>query len=107
MPYIAGSSHLQRIVERLKAMSITKIIQSVEFLVDAEGNKKAAVLDWPVWEALLTMLEALEEDQVVSGEQVQAAVSEQSQNLSLDSLLAGVTEQNLHNEVITGPTSRN
>lgn len=42
-------------------MSLTELIKSVEFLVDAEGNKKAAVLDWAVWEALLTWLEEIEE----------------------------------------------
>ncbi|MBI1881797.1 MAG: hypothetical protein HYR94_26770 [Chloroflexi bacterium] len=49
-------------------MSVTELIKSVEFLVDAEGNKKAAVLDWSAWEELVTLLEKLE-DQEAEDEQ--------------------------------------
>jgi hypothetical protein len=34
-------------------------------LVDANGNKKAVVLDYPVWEELLTQLEDLEDAQEI------------------------------------------
>jgi hypothetical protein len=30
-------------------MGVEEILASVEFLVDAEGHRKAAVLEWPVW----------------------------------------------------------
>lgn len=64
-------------------MSLVEIINSVEFLVDAEGNKKAAVLGWQLWEELLTLLEDLEdaeeieqarqeEDDIIPWEQVKA-----------------------------------
>ena len=45
-------------------MSVTELIKSVEFLVDAEGNKKAAVLDWSAWEELVILLERLEDQEV-------------------------------------------
>jgi hypothetical protein len=38
-------------------MSLAEIINAVDFLIDAEGNKKAAVLDWKAWEELLALLE--------------------------------------------------
>ena len=40
-------------------MSVAELISSIQFVVDAEGNKKAAVLDWPVWEEVVAALEKL------------------------------------------------
>ena len=42
-------------------MSVTEILQAVQFLVDNDGKKKAAVLDYAVWEELITLLEDLED----------------------------------------------
>jgi hypothetical protein len=42
-------------------MSVSELLQSVQFLVDTEGNKKAAVLDYETWEELVTLLEDLED----------------------------------------------
>lgn len=42
-------------------MSVTELLQTVQFLVDNDGNKKAAVLDYAVWEELLTLLEDIED----------------------------------------------
>jgi hypothetical protein len=42
-------------------MSVTEILQAVQFLVDNDGKKKAAVLDYAVWEELLTLLEDRED----------------------------------------------
>ena len=42
-------------------MSITELLQRAEFLVDAKGAKKAVVLDYAIWEELLTILEDLED----------------------------------------------
>lgn len=64
-------------------MKLTELLISVEFLVDAEGNKKAAVVEWPIWEELLTLLEdledaeelrqtRLEDDEVIPWEQAKA-----------------------------------
>jgi hypothetical protein len=64
-------------------MSLAELLTSVEFLVDTDGKKKAAVLEWPIWEELLTLLEdledaeelrqaRLEDDEVVPWEQVKA-----------------------------------
>ena len=42
-------------------MSVTELLQSAQFLVDADGHKKAVVFDFAVWEELLTLLEDLED----------------------------------------------
>jgi PHD/YefM family antitoxin component YafN of YafNO toxin-antitoxin module len=42
-------------------MSVTEILQNVQFVVDAAGNKKAVLLDYSLWEELLTQLEDLED----------------------------------------------
>ena len=42
-------------------MLITELLQSAQFVVDAGGNKKAVVLDYTIWEELLTLLEDLED----------------------------------------------
>ena len=36
-------------------MNMTELVQSVEVVIDAEGQKKA-VLDWPVWEEIVAAL---------------------------------------------------
>jgi hypothetical protein len=42
-------------------MSVTELLQAAQFLVDANGNKKAVMLDFAIWEELLTLLEDLED----------------------------------------------
>jgi hypothetical protein len=42
-------------------MSVSEVLQQAQFLVDAEGNKKAVVFDYSLWEELLTLLEDLED----------------------------------------------
>jgi hypothetical protein len=42
-------------------MNITELLQTVQFLVDHDGNKKAAVLDYAVWKELLALLEDIED----------------------------------------------
>jgi len=42
-------------------MSVIELLQTVQFVVDASGNKKAVVLDYTVWEELLTLLEDWED----------------------------------------------
>lgn len=40
-------------------MSIHDLVRSAQFMVDADGTKKAVVLDMSVWEELLTLLDDL------------------------------------------------
>lgn len=40
-------------------MGVLEHLRTIQFLVDADGNKKVVVLDYPVWEELLTLLEDL------------------------------------------------
>lgn len=42
-------------------MGPAKLIDQVQFVVDANGDKKAVVVDWATWEELLTLLEDLED----------------------------------------------
>jgi hypothetical protein len=42
-------------------MSVTELLQTVQFLVDANGKKKAVVFDLALWEELLALLEDLED----------------------------------------------
>ena len=42
-------------------MSASEILQQAQFLVDAEGNRKAVVFDYSLWQELLTLLEDLED----------------------------------------------
>ena len=42
-------------------MSVSDLLETAQFVVDANGNKKAVVLDYAVWEELLTLLEDTED----------------------------------------------
>lgn len=42
-------------------MSAVEMLQTAEFVVDAQGNKKAILLDYEIWEELLTLLEDWED----------------------------------------------
>ena len=42
-------------------MGATELLQTAEFVVDIHGNKKAVLLDYKVWEELLTLLEDWED----------------------------------------------
>jgi hypothetical protein len=43
-------------------MGVTDLLKTPQFVVDASGNKKAVMLDYAVWEELLTLLEDTEDD---------------------------------------------
>lgn len=43
-------------------MSLKELLETAEFVIDAQGNKKAVLLDFLVWKELLEQL-ALEEDE--------------------------------------------
>lgn len=42
-------------------MGVVDLLKSAEYLVDANGKKKAVVVDFAVWEELLKLLEDLED----------------------------------------------
>ncbi|MCS7351061.1 MAG: hypothetical protein RMM10_06000 [Anaerolineae bacterium] len=42
-------------------VGVAELLQAAEFVVDAHGNKKAVLLDYKVWEELLTLLEDWED----------------------------------------------
>jgi hypothetical protein len=47
-------------------MSVTELIRTVQFVVDAQGKKKAVVLDYDIWEKLLILLEDLDDVEEIS-----------------------------------------
>ncbi len=46
-------------------MSIKELLQSAKYLVDANGKKRAVLVDVQVWEELLTLLEDSEDAEEV------------------------------------------
>ncbi len=42
-------------------MTVEKILDSVQYVVDGTGNRKAVQLELSVWEELITLLEDLED----------------------------------------------
>ena len=46
-------------------MTVKEILESVRFVVDLQGNPSAAVVDMPTWEALLDVLEEVEDLEIV------------------------------------------
>ena len=43
-------------------MNTSELLQSVQFVTDAHGNKTAVQIDYAAWEDLLTLLEGIEND---------------------------------------------
>ncbi len=46
-------------------MIITELLETAQFLVDTNGDKKAVVFGYAVWDELLTLLEDLEDAEEV------------------------------------------
>ena len=46
-------------------MTVTDILKSVRFLVDQKGKPTAVVLDMDAWEAFLSMLEDVEDAELI------------------------------------------
>jgi hypothetical protein len=42
-------------------MSVTELLQSAQFVVDADGHKKSVLVDVEVWDELLAILEDVED----------------------------------------------
>ena len=42
-------------------MTVLEMLQKAEFLVDSQGQRKAVVFDYELWEELLPLLEDLED----------------------------------------------
>ena len=46
-------------------MTVTEVLQSAHFVVDHEGKPTAVVLDIAVWDAFLSALEDIEDNELV------------------------------------------
>ena len=46
-------------------MTTTEILQSVQFVVDQSGKPTAAMLDMRAWEAFLSLLENMEDSELI------------------------------------------
>lgn len=42
-------------------MSVAALVETAQFVVDTTGKRKAVVLDYTLWEELLTLLEDMED----------------------------------------------
>ncbi|MDM8531459.1 hypothetical protein QUF63_09830 [Anaerolineales bacterium HSG25] len=42
-------------------MTIKELLDSVQFVTDSQGKRKAVQLDWELWEQLIRLLEDLED----------------------------------------------
>ena len=42
-------------------MNAIEMLQTAEFVVDAQGKKRAVLLEYKIWEELMTLLEDLED----------------------------------------------
>lgn len=73
-------------------MNVDELVQTLQFLVDAEGNKKAVLVDYALWEKLLTLLEDLEDaeemrrlkefdEEVIPWEQAEAELGIDDENV--------------------------
>ena len=46
-------------------MSVTEVLRSAQFIVDAKGNRMAVVLNMAIWEEISTFLEDIEDAEEV------------------------------------------
>ena len=46
-------------------MGVADLMQKFQFVVDSNGEKQAVLLDYAVWEALLNLLEDLEDSEEI------------------------------------------
>jgi hypothetical protein len=66
-------------------MNASEVLKQAQFLVDAEGNKKAVVFSYSLWEELLTLLEDVEDAEEIrrlreAGEDKEALPWEQAKD---------------------------
>ena len=47
-------------------MNTTELLDKAQFVLDADGNKTAVLLDYTAWEELLTLLEDKEDAEAIS-----------------------------------------
>jgi hypothetical protein len=47
--------------KELWIMSVAELLESAQFVVDAQGNRKAVMLDFALWSEVLQLLQQLEE----------------------------------------------
>jgi hypothetical protein len=72
-------------------MSVTELLQAVQYVVDHEGNKKAALLDYAVWEELLTVLEDLED-----ADEIQRLREAGEESMPWEQAKADLRDQGIH-----------
>ena len=57
----ARRTEVVEVAEKEVNMSVIELLYKAQFVVDASGNRKAVLLDYTVWEELLTLLEDWED----------------------------------------------
>ncbi len=64
-------------------VSIADLLESVQFVVDSQGEKRAAILESSTWETVLTLLEDLEDT-----EELRQVRQERDENLPWEQVKA-------------------
>jgi len=74
-------------------MTIRELLDSVQFVTDSQGQRKAVQLDWELWEQLIRLLEDLEDSA-----EIEMAREEKDDLISWEEVLAEyeTTHQEVH-----------
>lgn len=104
-------------------MTLTEMLEKVEYLTDAQGNRRAVVIDAAIWEQVINQLEWAQKvlstvpDELLASDHKPTdpavvygnliAISSRSARVdklppTLEELVAGITEENKHGEWDTG-----
>jgi len=60
-------------------MTVAELTNKARFVIDAQGNRQAILLDLPVWEEIVALLEEIEEMEAEDRQQILKAVAESRQ----------------------------
>ncbi len=68
-------------------MSVTELLQSIQFLTNADGEKTAVLIDMDSWEEILTLLEDIED-----AYELRQAKQEQEELVDWETVVADYTK---------------
>jgi hypothetical protein len=73
-------------------MIVAELTSKARFVIDAQGNRQAILLDLPVWEEIVALLEEIEEMEVEDHQQILKAVAESRQAYQTDQVKRGTAD---------------
>ena len=93
-------------------MTLVKKLEMVQFIIDPQGEKQAAIVDLSTWEELLSLARSIElsaHTPITGSVNIQTSPAtpstpgkEWEDNLTLEELVARITPENIHSETTTG-----